>query len=302
MKTFRNCIEAIKRRPFIIGFFAIISVFWSYLDQLLYTLYNKFISNAVTTALSYINIFAEGEPESILSEAAPVVESEPIIPSNILLPSIVIFIFGLFAISAIISVFASGYFHVLNISLQPKERVKGEFLTGVLKHYFKYTIYIFLNLLTLCLLVIVVIFASFPALFSLKMVIQGGFNDLVLATIFIALISLFVLFFVVATYLMYTAYMYPALTNYKKGAFYMARKVVNAYYWYLLPRFLCFTTIILAWTVFLVLIDFGTITFAATIVTFILNIFFKIIVLFLFLFFLFISFRIIKNELQSMES
>lgn len=300
MKLFRSCIEAVKRRPIIISFFAILSVIWSYLDQFIFTLYKRFLSPYVSMALAYINIFAESKAQNIVAPgSAPVEEIPELIPVNILIPAIILFLFALFSISAILSFFVSGYSHVLNISLQPKEKTEGEFITGVTKHYFKFTIYIFIHLALTVLMGLVLFLASIPAVISLKLVFQGGFSDLILAAIFITLITLFVLFFALVSFMMYTSYMYPSLTNFKKGALFMARKVVNSYFWYLMPRYLGFIIIIAGWSVLMMLINYGIGSLAATIAAFVLNTFVKTTVMFLFVFFLFHSFRLIKNELQN---
>jgi hypothetical protein len=255
----------------------------------------------VELLLKYINVFAETKAENIIAPgSAPVIEMPEILPVNMIIPVIFIFLFSLLAISAIVSFIVSGYSHVLNISLQDKEKANGEFISGVVKHYFKYTVYIFLHLLTFSLMIIVLVLASMPAMLSLKMVFQGH-NDLVLASIFITLISVLVLFFGTVMYLMYSAYMYPSLTNFKKGAFFMARKVVNSYFWYLMPRFLGFVIVLTGWSLLLFTIDFGVANIAALVTSFILNVFVKLTVLFMFVFFLYHSFRVIKTELQNAQ-
>lgn len=299
MNLFKECIAAIKRRPFILSFFFVFSLIWSYFEQFFYSLYKRYLAPSVSEFLSYFNVFTDVEPEKIIPPGEMLSEQVPnLIPSDKILPTILLVLLSIVAISAIVSFFVSGYSHVLNISLTDKEKASNEFINGVVKHYFKFIIYISVHLLLSIILFFVLMLATLPSIFSLKLILQGGYSDLILSTIFIIIVSVIAILFVAIIFLMYTAYIYPALTNFKKGALYMSRKIVNSYFGALLPKFLLFMVLIIGWTFFLFAFEFGTLTFPATMAIFILNTLFKSTVVFLFVFYLFSTFKKFKDRLQ----
>ena len=183
-----------------------------------------------------------------------------------------------------------------------KEKVPGEFKRGLLKHYFKFTLYIFIHLVILFGCAVGAIFALFPAKLCFDMVYSGGNNSLLMAAIFLVLLSVIVVSFVLSIVLMYTSYLYPALVCFKKGAGYMMRKVVNAKFWYILPRLMGLVILFAGWQFLLFHLEYGLASLAASTAMFILNAILKTYLVFAFLFFVFFTFRQIKNVLQAEES
>lgn len=300
MNLFKDCVSAIKKRPFILSFFIVIALVWSYLDQLVYSLYTRYLAPSMAELLSYFNVFAEIEPEKIVAPGALISEEIPgLIAANKVLPTIILVLLSLLALSAIISFIVSGYSHVLNISFTDKERTSDEFINGVIKHYFKYFVYIFIHIISTIVLLFVLLLASLPSIFSLKLIFQAGYSELILSTIFIIVISVAAILFLAIIYLMYTTYIYPALASYKKGALYMSRKMVSINFTTILPKYLLFMLLIILWTVFLLIFNFGILTFPSTIAVFILNAIFKFTVLFLFVFYVYHTFKKFKDGLQN---
>ena len=183
-----------------------------------------------------------------------------------------------------------------------KEKLPGEFKRGLLKHYFKFSLYIFIHLVILFATAVGAIFALFPAKLCFDMVYSGGNNSLLMAAIFLVLLSIIVITFVISIILMYTSYLYPSLICFKKGAGFMMKKVVHAKFWYILPRLMGFVAAFIVWQIFLFNIEYGLVSVAGSMAVFILNAILKTYLVFAFLFFVFFTFRQIKNVLQAEET
>jgi len=143
-------------------------------------------------------------------------------------------------------------------------------------------------------------YAMFPAILSFNMVFDGN-NSLLPASLFLFLITTIVLSFILSVIIMYTFYMYPALVNFKKGSFYMGKKIVNAKFWYIVPRVMTFVIALAAWQLFLAHMEYGLASFSSAIAAFILNGIVKTYLVFSLVFFIFFTFRQIKNALQTEE-
>ena len=82
----------------------------------------------------------------------------------------------------------------------------------------------------------------------------------------------------------------------------MMRKVVNAKFWYILPRLMGLVILFAGWQFLLFHLEYGLASLAASTAMFILNAILKTYLVFAFLFFVFFTFRQIKNVLQAEES
>ena len=302
MKFFKRCIDSIERRPFIFGSFFLFFLIFSCFEQLLYSLYKTFLSKKVYSMFSFIYDKGTGETASLENALQGGTASGATYSFGEMFLTVVIVTLLLFALSAVVSVYFSGYFHILNISLKPnKEKVKGEFKKGLVKHYFKFTLYIFGHIVILLAAAVAAVFAIFPAVISFRMVYSGGQNGLLLTSIFLIILTAVVIAFIAAVILMYTMYMYPSLVNFKKGSFYMSRKIVNAKFWYVLPRLMLFVIMFVVWQLFMANIGYGLVSVSGAIAAFLLNAIVKTYLIFSMVFFVFFTFRQIKNALQTEE-
>lgn len=302
MKFIARCIDSIERRPFVFWSLFLFFFILSYVEQFLFSVYQSFLAGDISNLFGFFFHTNAKSTESLGNAVAGTAATGSTMTVGSVLLGIVIMAVLLFAFSAILSVYFSGYFHTLNLSLQAnKAKEPGECKRGIVKHYFKFTVYIFLHIMVLLACAVGAIFAMFPAKLSFDMVYSGGNNGLMMVSIFLILISVIVIAFVLAIILMYTSYVYPALVCFKKGAGYMAKKVVNAKFWYILPRLMCIIILFGAWQFFLIHIEYGLITFEASMAIFVLNAIIKTYLVFTFLFFVFFTFRQIKNVLQAEE-
>ena len=302
MKFIARCIDSIERRPIILASLFLFCLIFSCIEQLLYTVYNKLLAFRVSNMFSFLADTNNntGNLENTMDAAQQAAEASAGGIGSTLI-TIVLVIVALFILSAIVSVYFSGYFHVLNLSLRTdKEKAKGDFRKGISKHYTKITTFMFSNILIFIAAAIVLAFAFYPTILSFNMV-SSGRNDLLAVTIIIFLISVVVVSYIFSIIMMYTLYMYPALTNFKKGAWYMAKKVVKAKFWYIMPRLMGFVVVLGIWQWFLVFKGYGLETFMGSLSMFILNGIIKTYMLLTLFFFVFFTFRQIKNGLQMEE-
>ena len=303
MKFFARCIDSIERRPFIFGSLFLFFLVFSCVEQFLYSLYKALLSDGVSKMFSFLSANGSGNAAD-LGSAMNATEVQASNAAGGIFTAVLIGLLVLFAVTAVVSVYLSGYMHILNISLKPnKEKTKGEFKKGVIKHYFKFTFYIFSHIIIFLITAAGAAVAMFPAIISFNMAYSGK-NELLLPSLFLFLLTLIVVVFIVSIIIMYSFYMYPALVNFKKGSFYMARKVVKAKFWYILPRVAGFVVLIMGWQYFMIKIGYGTNTneFAGAVAGFVLNAMFKTYVVFLLGFFVFFTFRQIKNAIQAEEN
>lgn len=302
MKFIARCIDSIERRPFVFWSLFLFFFILSYFEQFLYSIYQSFLAGEISNLFGFFFHTDAKSTESLANAVAGSATPESTVTVGSVLLGILIMAVLLFAFSAVLSIYFSGYFHTLNLSLQAnKPKEPGECKRGIVKHYFKFSVYIFLYVMLLLASAVGAVFAMFPAKLSFDMVYSGGNNGLMLVSIFLILISVIVVAFVLAIILMYTSYVFPALVCFKKGAGYMAKKVVNAKFWYILPRLMGIIILFGAWQFFLMHIEYGLISFEASMAVFVLNAIVKTYLVFVFLFFVFFTFRQIKNVLQAEE-
>ena len=301
MKFFARCIDSIERRPFIISSFFLFFLVFSCFEQFLYSIYKTLLEGQLSNIFSFLS--SGNENVSDLGNLNVESVGTAANTGNVFL-TVLVLLLCVFAFSAVISVYLSGYLHVLNISLKPnKEKEKGEFKKGLVKHYFKFAVYIFIYVIIVLSIAVGLAVAVFPALLSFNMVYTGGNNGLLLISIFLIIVSALVLSFVVAIILMYATYMLPALINFKKGAFYMAKKVVNAKFWYILPRLMAFVILFAIWQWIMADIGYGlSSTITASFAAFAINAIVKTYLIFMLIFFVFFTFRQIRNALLTEET
>lgn len=303
MKFISRCIDSIERRPFIFWSLFLFFLIFSCFEQFLYSVYKTLLSDKVESLFSFILNIGERSASDLGSAAEGLVSSGTAVSAGEVIVGSIIGILILFALSAVISAYFSGYYHILNLSLQAnKEKAEGDFKRGVIKHYFKLVFYMFIHLCIIVATIIAGIFAMFPAILSFNMVYKGGNNGLLLTSIFLFIISVLVVAFCVSLVFMYTFYMYPALISFKKGARYMANKVVNTKFWYILPRLMGMVLLFAGWQWYLVHVGYGLSSFQGALAVFVLNGMVKTYLTFSLLFFVFFTFRQIKNAINVGEA
>jgi len=305
VKFFARCIDSIERRPFILGSLFIFFLIFSCVEQLLYALYKVLLSDSVSKMFSFLSNTGSGKTVDLgtaIANTNNAANQVTATASGNTFAAVLISLIILFALITMVSVYLSGYFQIFNSSLKPnKEKTKGEFKKGLVKYYFKFTFYIFFHIIILLLTAAGAAFAMFPAIISFNIVYSGGKNGLLLTSIFLFLLSIIVIVFIISIILMYTLYMYPALVNFKKGSFFMARKVVKAKFWYIFPRVAAFVIALILWQWIIIKVGYGLDSLEGAIAGFLLNAIVKTYLVFCLIFFVFFTFRQIKNAIQAEE-
>ena len=284
-----NCIASVKRRPVILIMFAFFTLIVSIVEQF----------NPITAKISSFDKLFKTDYLTHMSNFFNMIKEVAVTPSLLAITILFAIIF-MFAAGCIFGVIGSGYFQVFYLSLFDRPSRKGEFKAGINKHFMKMALMVALTSIVTIIFVILVGFAFVPAA-SMLHVFMSGDSGVFYSMLLTMIITVFVMFFVIIFYIMYVSYMFPAATAFKKGGFTVAFRMVNAYCWYLLPRMLAFSLLIVILQIGLIGLGYGMSSTVATIGVIILNWVIKTLILFPYIYFVFSTFKDMKDDMFTEE-
>jgi hypothetical protein len=215
MKILAAACRVIVKRPFIIWFFGIIALVWSVID----------FYNPVTPILLGFSDMGKG------SGFAAIVSLLQFILDPGIIITVLLFVLGFSAAAALLGgVLFSGYFFILNNTLDGKEKYKGEFIQGVKKYFSRLATIIFRTVILGFIFVVFLLIASVPAIIitraspadSLKFVITG---------IFVNVLTVSVLYFGLMFFRIYFLFWYPAAVNNSKKPFLAGKRAADRAFW-----------------------------------------------------------------------
>ncbi|HHY23584.1 MAG TPA: hypothetical protein GX527_05010 [Clostridiaceae bacterium] len=231
MEAIGNAIGVILKRPFILIFWGIVMLIFtlgSYVLPIFKTLYELSAisgSNSLESIMSFIQILY-----SYLSDI------------KIVIAVIIIFLILLAAVSILTGALLSGYFYILNCTVNKKQKSKGDFFTGMKKYFGPIWIVTFIILLAGSLLIIFMAISSVPALIITRASVEKG-KQILPALLFVDVLTGVVLFFGLMFFRIYTFFWYPALINNEKRAFLKAKRFADKNFWKILNAIFIFDII-----------------------------------------------------------
>ena len=192
--------------------------------------------------------------------------------------SVIILLLMVFAVSVVFALISSGFSYVLFINAysdihdsKRKPKPAGTLLKeGINKRFWSMTGYIFSLIVSAAVLLFVAMYGLMPVMMSISKVLGGDTTQIFTMIIFVVL-AVVLLFFLFATYGMYMTFACPSVIAFKKGSFLVAVKMVNNYYWYLLPRTVGFIVYNLAITAGMLALGYGSASSTLGIVVFVIN-------------------------------
>jgi hypothetical protein len=278
MGAFRNAVFIMFRRPFIILFLSIITLVLCAIDYI--NPFSKILFN-------YSGIIGGNFFESFVSSL------QIILSPSFILAGILI-ITGLFLIISIAAgLLFSGYFNIINNSLDGKPKFKGEFAYGFRKYFFKVTAISFRVLFIGFILIMFLAVAAIPGVVITRTLILGKTGYLAL-TILVDIITAGVLFFAVMFFSIYVSFWYPAAINFEKNAYSIGKQTADSYFWPIVGKFLIFDLVYIITMVFLA---YGGKLFSVQLV-FIVNWVFKTFFFAAFITFIFSSYKILRENVE----
>lgn len=278
MGAFKNAVFIMFRRPFIVLFISIITLALCAIDAI-----NPFLK----ILFNYSGIMGGSFFESFVS-SLQIILTPSFILSGLLLAA------GLFLIISIATgILFSGYFNVINNSLDGKPKFKGEFFYGLKKFFFKVATISFRVLLIGFILTIFLSVAALPAVVITRTLIIGKTGYLAL-TILVDIITAGVLFFGVMFFSIYMSFWYPAAINLESKAYSVGKRTADSYFWPIVGKFLFFDIVYLIMMFFL---TYGGKMFSPQLI-FIINWVFKTFFFAAFITFVFSSYKILREDLE----
>lgn len=228
MKTIGNTIGIILKRPTIIIFWGIVTLIFtlgSYFIPIFKTIYEISTisgSNTLDSLMSFIQMFY-----GYLSDY------------KIVIIVLVLLLVIIAALSIVSGALLSGYFYILNITINRQKRTKKDFIVGFRKHFGPVWIVTFVISLAGFFLGIFMSVASVPTLVIIRASIEKG-KHMLPALLFVVALTGVVLFFGFMFFRIYTLFWYPALINNEKKALLKAKRFADANFWKILNTIFVF--------------------------------------------------------------
>jgi MFS family permease len=242
MNILNTAVRTAIKRPFIIIFFALLMLACAFLNS---------VNPLIPIVAGLINITGTSLYESIVSALQVIFE-----PSFI--PGFLLVLLGLALVASLLAgALFSGLFQVLANTLGGNEKRPKEFIQGLKKFFLKIFLmtlraFLFAEFLTIFLMVVCV-----PAV----VVTRAAFTDkpnLMLAAVFVDLLTVMVLFFGLMFSRAYIYFWYPAVIQGEKRPFSAGKKHVNQKFWGIIGRLFVFDITFALFQVFISMLGDAT--------------------------------------------
>lgn len=287
----KACLARIKERPILAVFILFSTLFFCAAEQF----------NPIISEYGSMSKLLEGDGYvDLLSDFAHWIASHVSSPLVVLITVVVSIVF-LFAVSAVIGIFFSGYSHVLYLSLIDHAPKKGEFKVGINKNFLKVTLYFTCTFILSILFVVLAAYSLIPAAMTIKQLVAAGDTSVIVRLIFLCVLTAIVLFFATVFFAMYLSFVLPGLIGFKRGGVGVSIKMVNGYCWYLIPRTLAYLIVMAGIIVLMLLLGYGEATGVSAVVFLLLNTVLKFFANFIYIYYVFSTFIAMKEDMFAAE-
>ena len=224
VNAFKNAVSAMCRHPFIVLYMALIS-------------FAVGIINYYNPAMGVILSLSGFQTDNIFSSIIHIMQF--ILNPAILLKILIYAPVRIVLLSIIFALVFSGYFYVVNNLVNNSGKVKGAFIRGIKRHFFK-TLYMFIVSLFLILLYAFFVSVCIIPMLAISRSFYDGSYELLLPMIFTCVITVFVVFFSSMFLKIYLYLWYPASFNFPKKSFLNAKETADRYFWRTTGAFILF--------------------------------------------------------------
>lgn len=230
MNILNTTVRAVIKRPFIIILPAIVMLLWSAI-------------NAYNPILPVITGIASITGGTALDSLVYVIQL--LMDPSIFPVILILFAAGTLLASLIAGLVLSGYFNVIASVLEGKSGGRGIFREG-LKRYFSRYFFISLRAVPFMgLLAAFMLVSSIPAIIVTKAVTADK-PELLLAAVFVDILTIAVLFFGFIFSRIYIFFWYPAAMKAVKRPFTFGKRVADGHFWGIVLRILIFDLMFIA--------------------------------------------------------
>jgi len=232
VRAFSLAVYTLVRKPFIILFFGILSLAYLAVNSL----------NPVLPLLSGLSRITSGNIfDSIISLLQILIEPR-------IIGMVAVFIFAISFVLAIAGgLLLSGFFNVIYKSLDNLSSTRGQFVSGMKKHFLRISLATFFILFFGLILLVIAAVVSVPAIVITKAVLEGK-PDFLLAAVFVDVLTAGVLFLGSMFFRAYMFFWYPAVIEGAKKPFLKSKRMVDRHFWGILARFLVFDLVFAAFS------------------------------------------------------
>ena len=219
MGMYLNALAILFRRTFLLLFFGLLMLVVCFVNYY----------NPIFTIISGLNSIGDSDIFSnIISFLQMLLNftAEPsMLPGEVLALAVLLVVLSIAA-----GLLFSGYFYILNNTLDGKPKYRGEFLAGLKKYFFKLTFISFRVFLLGFMLAIFLMVALVPAIIVTKTWMAGR-PQLLFPAILLDILTVAVLLFGLMLFRVYMFFWYPACYNTGKKAFITGKRVADSHFW-----------------------------------------------------------------------
>jgi hypothetical protein len=217
-----NVIEVVIKRPFIIIFFGIFT--------LIYSIFDYYIP--VMNIIALLNSFMTGD---LFTSLVSLIQWALKLITTI--KGMLFVLFAVVFISLLIGIILSGYFSIINNTLNNKSRDKGEFSEGLKKYFIRIWLVSLIGLSIAVVFILILMVAWIPALIVTKAAAAGK-SGFFITALLVDFITIGVSFFGLMFLRVYLVFWIPSIFNNDKKAFSKGKYLVDTNFWSLVVRFL----------------------------------------------------------------
>lgn len=283
--TIRKTLLKLRRRPALLIFTATVTLLFCVLEQ-----FNIFTKNYGTLGALFGSDFLS--KMNTLAEKVELLFRNP----KLLLLMFLMTLLLLASVAAILGISYSGFFHQMLCASEEKEKRIGEMRIGISRYFLRLSLYFLAAIPATILFVLLLLYTLVPAILSVKLFFTGS-SSVFFPMLLICILTALVNFFAILFYTMYATFAIPSLICFKKGAFRISCRMVNAYCWYLLPRTLAFLLLNFGIRIGLLTIHYGLSSVSASIAVLLGTWFLRTLIDFLYLNFTFNTFSAMKSDM-----
>jgi hypothetical protein len=287
MGAVRKALNIILKRPFIICFTAIITLIYCVVDYF----------NPVTQLIMGFNRIGKGDFLESIIYSIQILSNSVLTTRNFFRDAAYFFII-LAALSIILGVMLSGFFNILNKAVEGAPKSGRDFFHGIKKYSIRTALVFFRIILIGIMVFVLMLIATVPAVIVTKAWVSGKV-ELIAVMAFLDVITFGVLIFGLMFYVIYITFWLPSSINYRKGAFFIAKKVADLDFWRIFVFYIVFGLAFLVSHMIITYLNAHlTGTVVVTVILFIVNWLIKTLFFCIFLTYIFWAFKMGQKKLR----
>lgn len=224
MNLFKLTLQSAGKRPVVIILPAVLALVLSVIN-----LYNPVLPVMLGVSSATGGSFFDG-----------VISALQLLMDPAIIPVIAIFLAGaVVLVSLLAGILLSGYFHIVGNTLAGVEKTKGDFVAGMKKYLWKMFFVTLRAVFILGTVLLIMIISAVPSIIISRAAATTR-PELMLAAVFLDILTAGVVFFGLMFSQIYLFYWYPAVIKDIRKPFRSAKRLVDSCFWQIVARFILF--------------------------------------------------------------